>query len=379
MLPVLGAGWSDPEARVVWGVGAESWLFLPLTGAIRRRCRLRLDLVAHLRGQALARQRLSVQANGQDLLDTVLTQRENRIELDIPARLLARRPVLCVRLAHPDHARPADLTGSRSTDMRALAVGCRGLALEEVADPLCGPAAQGPLHILTHHKCASSWLADYMRQVAALNGLRIFVSNRSAVVPPAGADIVVLINGDYAFLKDRIVGGIHVVRNPLALLASAYYSHLATHPLQGWPELVVQRAALQMVGREEGMLLTLAFLERHAFGAGAVGPFHALRVWDYADTRFVNMRMEDVVAAPAQTLGAAAAGHFGGGLVLPDDAAFSFERFAGGRRPGEIDAGSHYRAGSGDAWRRELPAAAVAYVRAHQAGVISALYPELAV
>ena len=184
-------------------------------------------------------------------------------------------------------------------------------------------------------------------------------------------------NATYAFAKDNVPSGVHVVRNPFALLSSAYHSHLRTHPIKDWPELVAQRRLLEGAPKDVGVMLTIAFIERADFYAGAVGPFAALRSWDYSDARFQTMRMEDVVRDATATVGAALHARFGDALALPDPREFKFERFSNKRPPGQVDALSHYRSGDPDQWRAELPEQALAYVKSQLRDLLERQYPDV--
>jgi hypothetical protein len=233
-----------------------------------------------------------------------------------------------------------------------------------------------PFVLLTHHKCASTWLITYCAQVAAMNGLRFGHTHYSERLVEGQLDIVALINADYSFVRNQVASGVHVIRNPLDLICSAYYSHLLTHSLATWPELELQRAVLQSVSKPEGMMLTLTFLERSDFYYGAIGPLLALRRWDFSDKAFMTLRMEDVVADIAGTIGLRLIEMFGPGLRLPDPADFRFERFSAGRRPGEFDNTSHYRVGKPGTWCSELPPSTVTYVRYHLRQMLDRFYPE---
>jgi hypothetical protein len=209
-----------------------------------------------------------------------------------------------------------------------------------------------------------------------MNGLRLGLTHYSERLVEGAPDIAVLINADYSFVRARVAAGVHVIRNPLDLICSAYYSHLSTHPTEGWPELELQRAILQSVSRSEGMMLTLTFLECSDFHPGIIGPLLALRHWDFSDEAFSNLRMEDVVTNINGTIGARLIETFGSELNLPDAADYCFERFSGGRRPGEIDNMSHYRVGRPGSWRSELPSSVATYVRSHLREVLDRYYPE---
>lgn len=233
-----------------------------------------------------------------------------------------------------------------------------------------------PFFLLTHHKCASSWLIAYCAKVAALNGLRFGHTHFSERLVEGPLDIVALTNADYSFVRNQITSAVHVVRNPLDLICSAYYSHLSTHSLVEWPELELQRTVLQLVSKAEGMMLTLAFLERSDFYSGAIGPLLALRQWDFSDEAFTTLRMEDVVANIEDTISIRLIEMFGPELRLPNASNFCFERFSGGRQPGEIDNTSHYRVGKPGAWCGELPPSAVTYVRCHLRHLFDRYYSE---
>ncbi|NKE43217.1 sulfotransferase domain-containing protein [Roseomonas frigidaquae] len=229
-------------------------------------------------------------------------------------------------------------------------------------------------YVLTHHKCASAWLARYLGAYARMNGLSLSATHLSAHLPEDAAQLVLLANAAYPFLAGRIPGGIHIIRNPLDLVVSAYHSHRNTHPTEGWPQLAAQQDLLRRVPAEDGLLLTLAFLERADFHPGAVGPLHALRHWDFDDARFVTLRMEDVVQRPTERLGGLLKASHPGHLLPPADQ-HSFAAVAG-RPPGQVDAGSHYRAGTAGQWRSELPDSAIGYLRAHLAPLLHRFYPE---
>lgn len=235
---------------------------------------------------------------------------------------------------------------------------------------LFGPKSK--IYLFTHHKFASTWLTRYVQEYCRLNQRTLFSSHKGRALPNDLVDVSVLTNASYDFIQDRIAGGVHVIRNPMDLVVSAYYSHRQTHSLEGWPELSMQRALLRSLDDEFGMMATIAFLERADFHRDAAGPLYALRHWNLDDERFRTIRMEDVVQEPDQ-LGREIQAALGG--VIPPAEAFSFREFSG-RDPGDIDNGSHYRSGVPDRWRRDLPRPAVAYLRANFRPILERFYPE---
>jgi len=200
-----------------------------------------------------------------------------------------------------------------------------------------------------------------------MHGLGIGSTHLSAHIPN-GNGVRLLANAQYDYVTAHVTRAPHVIRNPLDIVVSAYHSHRNTHPLKEWPELERQRAILKDVSPAEGMMLTLAFLERDDFCRGVVGPLHALRHWDFTDTRYATLRMEDLVAYPA--------------LIAPwlpgsqpATMHHTFEKHAG-RPKGQLDDASHYRSGLPDQWRTALPPAAIAYIRAHFAPLLERHYPQ---
>jgi hypothetical protein len=233
-----------------------------------------------------------------------------------------------------------------------------------------------PLNIVTHHKCASTWLQRYLAEFCELNAKEFFGSHYSRFAPPASAEVVALTNASYDFVEGTLQDGVHIIRNPLDIVVSAYFSHRNTHALDGWPKLSRQREVLRSAPEADGLFVTLSFLERDDFYDGAVGPLHALRHWNYADARFQTMRMEDMVRNPGAALGSILLSRFPES-VLPVDDNYSFEAMSG-RRIGKVDEASHYRSGKADQWRQALPPTIVKYIRTHYADILNAFYPESA-
>jgi hypothetical protein len=235
------------------------------------------------------------------------------------------------------------------------------------------------LLVLTHHKCASSFIHFYLRRFCEINALRLYVSHLGSARPPSPLqyDVCLLTNACYARLAEYIsVPAIHVIRNPLDVVVSAYYSHRATHPLDGWPELEAQRRVLQLYCKEAGFYLTLAFVERDDFYRETPGPLCALRHWRLEDATIRTIRMEDLVNDVTAVLGAPLSASFGEQIQLPGAADFTFERVSGGRSIGQIDNTSHYRSGLSGIWRRELPDSIVNYVREHFRSILERYYPD---
>ena len=234
--------------------------------------------------------------------------------------------------------------------------------------------ADARCYILTHHKCATNWAIGYVQDYCAANNMTNFATHNSHMLPRGHYDIVFLSNSYYDFIANTLNCGIHILRNPLDIIVSAYYSHRQTHPVEYWPMLAKQRNILLTASEHDGMLLTLSFLERDDFDANSVGPLHAIRHWDFNDERFLTVRMEDVVRDPTHTLGRYLQTKFPASQ-LSSEHNYTFEAMTG-RAPGEIDDKSHYRSGEAGQWRTILPASVISYVRTHYESILRRFYPD---
>lgn len=233
-----------------------------------------------------------------------------------------------------------------------------------------------PHFVLTHHKCASTWLMAWLTATGRLNGLSVGATQYGDRLPAGPADIMLLVNADYGFVSRVADAGLHVVRHPLDVVVSAWHSHRDTHSVEGWPELEVQRERLRDAPPKEGLTMTAEFVARPDFFPGTPGPLRAMSLWDYDDVRFQTLRMEDMVAAPAETIGGWLRRRLGSELVLPPDEDFRFGRFSNNRRPGEVDGSSHYRSGRAGQWRAEMPVALARRIADDVEAVMTRFYPD---
>ncbi|NEU14308.1 hypothetical protein G3T14_19565 [Methylobacterium sp. BTF04] len=230
------------------------------------------------------------------------------------------------------------------------------------------------LYIHSHHKCASRWMIAYLAKTADINARSFTSVDRTDLIRPSEADWCLFGNSAYETAASRKLFGIHIVRNPLSILLSAYYSHLTSHPTDGWSKLERHRAVLRSANLVDGLYLTLAFLEQDNINDGAVGPLYALRRWDYSDPRFLVVRMEDAVGDPSGVLGRALGS---ANMKVPNDADFRFEAFADGRSIGDIRPDAHYRSGLPHEWRDVLPQPLINHCRWAYSDLLERYYPEV--
>ena len=232
---------------------------------------------------------------------------------------------------------------------------------------------ENELTVLTHHKCASTWLRAYLSDFCYINAIEMLSTHYSNLTLPPDRNVALFTNASYEFVSRNISEGLHVIRNPLDLIVSAYYSHKSTHPLDGWPELALQRQVLCSSNEHDGLFATLAFLERDDFYNGAVGPLHALRHWNFDDDRFPTLRMEHLVSNPSDLL-TSVIGSRSTSLLTPDPSKYTFNAFTG-REVGQVDDSSHYRSGKTDQWRGTLPSTIIQYVRFNYRSLLERFYP----
>lgn len=235
------------------------------------------------------------------------------------------------------------------------------------------------IRFFTHHKCATKWLGSVLEHYARIQHIRYYYTHYSAKFSEIDEGIQLYANADYRVIPESMRAGVHVIRNPLDLLVSSYFSHLRSHSLDGWPELAEHRRVLQATGKRMGLYADWIFVERADFYSGAIGPLSAMRIWDYRDQRFINMRMEDLVE-DSSTLLIDAFAHFGFATNLSalEEALQlnSFSTLANGRSRGEEKSDSHYRKGLPDDWMNHLDDQQIALVRLVYKDILARYYPK---
>jgi hypothetical protein len=267
-----------------------------------------------------------------------------------------------------------------------------------------------------HHKSGTSWVGDILEDLCDEVGWSHWATDNAGPFGAEGlerwafrnrVDLVSWTNSDIRLVPDRPdLRAFHVVRDPRDVCVSAYFSHRNSHSLAGWPELGDVRAFLRRVDRDEGIAFEIDFLRP---------VFEAMEQWDYDRPTILELRFEDLVAAPEEHFVAIASFL---GMVDPrsrvvaaqDDgpssrlrrteqrarrmlhlpptaqisaaavrrvvARHSFEYKSGGRAPGVVDATNHYRSGVAGDWKHYLTAEHLELLARRHPGLLDTLgYP----
>ena len=260
-----------------------------------------------------------------------------------------------------------------------------------------------------HHKCATRWLVDIIGEACGRLKLHFFEAHNGAMVEQdisrfadkQSINFLAYTNARFDLVrKVEHKLGFHVVRDPRDLLVSAYFSHLNSHPVSGWPALEKHKQRLRDLSTEEGLLLELEFSKN---------VFDALAAWQYDDEAMLEVQMEALTSNPYETL-VDIFHHLG--LIETDEIALDdeiariiqrqtrlqqgptlarserrlqrcemlqitydhrFSKKAGGRKIGQEDSHSHYRRGQAGDWRNHFTPAVTTHFKQMFGGILDHL------
>ena len=172
-----------------------------------------------------------------------------------------------------------------------------------------------------HHKCASTWVVEILKQVATEAGLAHLIvldtmtphaagqlSTNSKRLQPSspfdrsllresvdlvGANFISCITADRQQAEVlKPFRAFHVIRDPRDIVVSAYFSHRNSHPTDGLPHLAAHRDALQAASKDEGLFLEMDF---------SAHELRELGDWDYSTEDILELKMEDLTVRPYET------------------------------------------------------------------------------
>jgi hypothetical protein len=128
----LGNGWAAPEPGYIWAMGPESWILVE-AATVTRAIYFSFRAWPHLRPGRLPAQRLAIAANGHHIADFAFRGPQMVAGL-IEADIAGNKAALCLRLSHPDNARPKDFPDARNPDDRPLALAYEEIVIEELEE-----------------------------------------------------------------------------------------------------------------------------------------------------------------------------------------------------------------------------------------------------
>jgi hypothetical protein len=153
-----------------------------------------------------------------------------------------------------------------------------------------------------HHKCATTWINDINLQIcmkiglkfANVNNPKMFNHDLKSFVSKNKIKFLGYSNAEYKHVKEIIkIKGFHVIRDPRDIAVSAYFSHLNSHPITHWPELLAHRKKLKKVSKGEGLFLDMEFTKN---------VYEDLFSWNYSQTNVLEIKMEELIQNPYEIL-----------------------------------------------------------------------------
>ena len=152
--------------------------------------------------------------------------------------------------------------------------------------------------VYTHHRCASSWIGDFIGFVCRFCGWRLssfdrpdqFRHNLTGFLAENNIEFLYFRNANRKYIDDIPEHrAFHIIRDPRDILVSGYFSHRNSHSTEGWPELIAHRQTLQQLSFEDGILAEFEF---------SSGNFQDIATWDYDRSDILELRFEDLIENP---------------------------------------------------------------------------------
>jgi hypothetical protein len=233
-----------------------------------------------------------------------------------------------------------------------------------------------------HHKAGTRWIGKIIRHMSQYLGLKYFTANSpkefgfdlEEYIGHHQIEFLNYLNADIAYVKQirNDFRGFHVVRDPRDIVVSAYFSHLYSHPIEGWPELVEHRKKLLTLSKDEGILLEIQFTSRLRTNGCDLNLFSSMENWIYGLPRVMEIKFENLITNPSN--GFIEIFNFLG-FLEKDNGSYpeikidhkeayarlleilhnnNFSNLAEGRIQGQQDIKSHYRKGIIGDWKNHF-------------------------
>ena len=163
-----------------------------------------------------------------------------------------------------------------------------------------------------HHKCASTWIDNILRDVCVEAGLRYRplvdhqtpqghgpLTDYTATIPRnelgqhvarEQIDLLGCFTADWTQVEQLPgVRGVHVIRDPRDIIVSGYFSHKNSHPVEHLPHMAAHRDRLRAASKEEGLFLEMDY---------AASEMADLSSWRYDHPDILELKMEELTPKP---------------------------------------------------------------------------------
>lgn len=149
-----------------------------------------------------------------------------------------------------------------------------------------------------HHKAGTKWLLKIIGHACSLLDLKLLHSHEPDFGGDeiTGYDFIACSNANMKTL-DLLPSyrGFHVIRDPRDVCVSAYFSHLNSHSMGGWPELSAHREKLKQCSVSEGLILDMDFTAELIVQGNAISYFSELSNWNYDNNNILELKFEDLI------------------------------------------------------------------------------------
>lgn len=152
-----------------------------------------------------------------------------------------------------------------------------------------------------HHKGATTWIINILKQVCFDLGLKHAVASNSnkfqqdlsRFIDQNKIGFLFYVNADYRYVSSLSnFKGFHVVRDPRDVIVSGYFSHRYSHSTENWEKLILHRAQLEKASKEEGLLLEMEFSRQF---------LEEMYHWNYDLPNVLELRMENIIQNPYES------------------------------------------------------------------------------
>jgi hypothetical protein len=148
-----------------------------------------------------------------------------------------------------------------------------------------------------HHKCATMTLNTIINGICRRLGVRFtavfdefaFEKDLPGYVQRHKVEFLCYGNADIDYVKPLSEHkAFHIIRDPRDIVVSAYFSHLHSHSMDEWEDLIPHREKLKSMTKDEGIAEEIRFRGRS---------FDQMSRWDYSQENVLEVRFEDLVSS----------------------------------------------------------------------------------